>query len=849
MVDISNPGSPHELGYCATPGDGWGIFVSGSYAYMADGGGGLRVMDIKTPTSPNEVGNYDTPGMSFDIFISGIYAYIANDKGGLRILNISDPSKLYEVGFYDTPGRADDVHVSGNYAYVADGESGLRIIDISNPSSPQEVGFYDTPGYSCGVYVSGKYAYVADYDSGLRIIDVSSPSSPHEKGYFDTQEWTVAYEVYVSENYAYVAAGRTGGLRVIDVSNPNSPQEVGFYDTPGSVRGVYVSENYVYVADGFEGLRVIDLPKEIGYFNTQGYAIDIYVSDNYAYVADNYWGRAGLEVGLRVLDVATPSSPQESAFFRETLEYASGVHVSGEYIFVTNFFCGMTILKHETTPPAIAINREQLNFGYEIGGNLPGSQTFSISNSGGGTLNWTVSDNADWLNCSPSSGTNSGGVTVSIDPTGLSPGTYTGSIRVEDTNASNSPQTVDVTLEGYSSGSTSAPFGTFETPVHGSNVQSSVPVTGWVLDDIEVDSVKIYRANGKNLVYIGDGLFVEGARPDIEQAYPGYPNNYKAGWGYMMLTNFLPNGGNGTYSFHAIAADIEGHQVTLGTRIVTIDNANAVKPFGAIDTPAQGGSASGSDFRNQGWVLTPMPNSIPTDGSTINVIVDGVNLGHPTYNIYRSDIATLFPGYANSDGALAYFDFDTTTYSNGVHTIAWTAADDAGNSDGIGSRYFSIQNSHGERSMGHGVGLFSPGVVPNVSNIPIDYSTPVRVKKGFNRKVKPFESYPDDNGIITIETNELQRLEIRLFPVGAGGLAPLFSAPLLGCTGYQVVGPQLRPLPIGFTLDTERGVFYWQPGPGFIGGYGFVFIKKGPNGELSRRDIIIKITPKFTVEK
>ena len=164
------------------------------------------------------------------------------------------------------------------------------------------------------------------------------------------------------------------------------------------------------------------------------------------------------------------------------------------------------------------------------------------------------------------------------------------------------------------------PFGTFETPIDGSTVRSSIPVTGWALDDVGIASLKLYREQGGNLLYIGDALFVEGARPDVAQAYPNYPNNTKAGWGYMMLTNFLPNV-DGQYVLHAIATDTSGHQTTLGTKTITVDNASAVKPFGALDTPTQGGTASGSNFINWGWVLTPQPNHIATDGSTICVWV------------------------------------------------------------------------------------------------------------------------------------------------------------------------------------------------------------------------------------
>ena len=95
---------------------------------------------------------------------------------------------------------------------------------------------------------------------------------------------------------------------------------------------------------------------------------------------------------------------------------------------------------------------------------------------------------------------------------------------------------------------------------------------------------------------------------------------------------------------------------------------------------------------NFGWALAPQPNGIPVDGSTIMVYIDGVAVGHPVYNNYRSDIATLFPGLANSNGAVGYYVIDTTTMANGLHNIAWGVVDDHGNATGIGSRYFWVLN-------------------------------------------------------------------------------------------------------------------------------------------------------------
>ncbi|MCP5051839.1 MAG: hypothetical protein GY940_32025, partial [bacterium] len=161
-----------------------------------------------------------------------------------------------------------------------------------------------------------------------------------------------------------------------------------------------------------------------------------------------------------------------------------------------------------------------------------------------------------------------------------------------------------------------APFGSMDTPANDSVVSSSIPVSGWAISNTGVENVKIYSEQDEGLVYMGDSVFVEGARPDIESLFPGFPNNHKAGWGYMLLTNLLPNNGNGTFVIHAIAMDVNGETSTLGTKTIHCDNANAVKPFGAIDTPTQGGAASGSGFVNFGWALTPQPNTIPVDGST-----------------------------------------------------------------------------------------------------------------------------------------------------------------------------------------------------------------------------------------
>lgn len=491
--------------------------------------------------------------------------------------------------------------------------------------------------------------------------------------------------------------------------------------------------------------------------------------------------------------------------------------------------------------PAIGLNRTQLNYGVLVTGEKTGPQDVWVNNSGSGTLNWKASDNASWLTCSPTSGTNSGIISVSVNTNGLGAGSYSGTISIKDTNASNSPQTVSVTLTVKPGSQNKAIFGECSTPLGGSVVRSSFPVTGWVLDDIGVESVKIYREEGNALVFIGDAVFVEGARPDIEAAYPDHPLNYKAGWGYMLLSYFLPGGGNSVFKLHAVASGIDGESVTLGVKTVTVDNAHSVNPFGTIDTPAQGGTASSSTFINWGWVLTPQPAKIPTNGSTLKVWVDSVEVGQPTYNIYRSDLASLFPGYSNSNGAAGYFSLDTTAYENGVHTIHWSASDSSGNSDGIGSRFFLINNtgSSSRQASAQNMKNRHDGRITSqaLENIPVS-SMPVGLIQGYNDTGSPRAVYPDGRGFHAVRVRESEPVRLHLDDADENVSLSAFS-------GFMIVADGLKPLPVGSTLDRERGIFYWFPAAGFIGQYRLVFIKEDGLGVMTRIEIRITITPKY----
>ena len=101
------------------------------------------------------------------------------------------------------------------------------------------------------------------------------------------------------------------------------------------------------------------------------------------------------------------------------------------------------------TPPEISYSPSSITFTATEGDANPTDQTLGIFNSGGGSLDWSVSDDAGWLTLAPPSGTSTGEmdkVSLLVDITGMSAGSYIAAITIEAPGASNTPQTVPVSL-------------------------------------------------------------------------------------------------------------------------------------------------------------------------------------------------------------------------------------------------------------------------------------------------------------------------------------------------------------------------------------------------------------------
>jgi hypothetical protein len=97
-------------------------------------------------------------------------------------------------------------------------------------------------------------------------------------------------------------------------------------------------------------------------------------------------------------------------------------------------------------PPALSVAPASLSFSGVQGGSSPASKTLTVSNTGGGTLNFTASEAATWLSVSPASGSAPRDLTVAVDTSGLTAGTYNAQITIDAGTAQGSPKSIPVTL-------------------------------------------------------------------------------------------------------------------------------------------------------------------------------------------------------------------------------------------------------------------------------------------------------------------------------------------------------------------------------------------------------------------
>ena len=478
---------------------------------------------------------------------------------------------------------------------------------------------------------------------------------------------------------------------------------------------------------------------------------------------------------------------------------------------------GTLIYQSSVNYPAMSLSRESLIFSAKYSPTTLVStspdQTVTIRQTAGTGVSWQLKSDAEWLTAFPASGTGPATITIRVRVgAGLNPpATATGHIKILVRGAVAPPPSVTVSLQLIPENATQPPFGGLDAPADGTaNVQGSIAIGGWALDDVGVARVRVLRdpvagEPAGSLVFVGNAALVDGARPDVAASFAGYPLASRGGWGYMLLTNMLPNRGDGIFTLYAYADDVEGKSALLGKTTIQCSNATSTLPFGAIDTPGQGDIVSGL-VNNFGWVLSPAPRRAdPPGGGLVLVYVDGVPIGSPQGWAARSDLVALFPVtlFPGVQLSLAVFPLDTTTMTDGVHTIAWGVRDDGGGTAGVGSRYFTVANGV--------TALTAAGSVARVRSQSLLESSvadsSIAGRHGYDLEAPLRELQVSPSGIAIMHAEQLDRIELRT-----------------GATAARMADGPPR-LPPGARLAPD-GTFTWQPGVAFAGAYEFLFTRR-----------------------
>ena len=339
------------------------VEVSGAYAYVAAGSGGLMVFDVSDPAAPRRLGSWQNGDSATDVALSGQYAFLAASQS-LNVLDVGQPSQPVVVGNYSCSNSLWGLAAVANYvcllelSYPQTGgvATRLEVMDSRKPASPRPVGSYESPfsgdaywPHLSGVAVAGGYAYVVgwwqEYVGGnvgyasrtrLEVIDLSNPAHPLGRGLYSSADETFN-GIGVAGHYAYVTVANdqsNGQVVVFDVSNPAQPQRLTAFASPtmnwwrGSQVRPTIAGTYLYLP--WNGLvELFDVtnpvqPIRLGAYQSAGSPQGVKVAGGLAYVA------AG-DAGLEVVAVSNPAQPQRLGSF-DTSRSLSRVFATPAYV-------------------------------------------------------------------------------------------------------------------------------------------------------------------------------------------------------------------------------------------------------------------------------------------------------------------------------------------------------------------------------------------------------------------------------------------------------------------------------------------------------------------------------------
>lgn len=285
VINVSNPSEPEIISQYRD-NNSYEIphifYIQGDILYLGDHTDGLEIYNISDPLHLQKIGDWWIEGVTDDVIVVDDIAYTVSWDEGLRIVNVSDFSNPSLIATYVNENYTyPRVHLIKDYIYIYEiGLTGskMKIINVSNPNTPTSVGEYMCEALA--IKVIDDIAYIAAGVQGFITLNISDPLNPIELGHYEPGG--IIGGVDIEEDLAFITDGDQKRLMVLNISDPTKPtilQQCGNFNIAFDV---CVSDNYAYVADFEGGLRIIqiwgdqqndnhaDNPIVIGYNNALG---------------------------------------------------------------------------------------------------------------------------------------------------------------------------------------------------------------------------------------------------------------------------------------------------------------------------------------------------------------------------------------------------------------------------------------------------------------------------------------------------------------------------------------------------------------------------------------------------
>jgi hypothetical protein len=203
-------------------------------------------------------------------------------------------------------------------------------------------------------------------------------------------------------------------------------------------------------------------------------------------------------------------------------------------------------------PPLIGLSSWHIELTIQDTDPNPSPYILSIWNIASGELNWHITENSNWLDVSPDSGTSTGQigeVLFGINTAILEPGKYNSNLTVHDSNAINSPRTIYLTV--------------------------NLTTTRNVPDEYSTIQDAINAANKGDIVLVSDGTYTGLGNHDIDFLGKAITVKSENGPGNCIIDcQTTGNGRHRGFYFH----NYEGYDSALEG--FTIVNGYAGSPYG-----------------------------------------------------------------------------------------------------------------------------------------------------------------------------------------------------------------------------------------------------------------------------